>query len=107
VLSNTEIADMLCGALFGLAGGVIGFVVGGPGGALIGAFIGIGIFAALKTVDFIADGKYSNLLDQLATALTILAGAMIGFFVGGPAGAVIGAVVELESLPQYLHLNLM
>ncbi|MCR5137791.1 MAG: hypothetical protein K6C12_12030 [Oscillospiraceae bacterium] len=95
VLSNGEIANMLSGALYGIAGGVVGFFAGGPAGALIGASVGIGLFASLKTVDFVSDGQYSNIIDQLATALTALTGAMIGFVVGGPAGAVLGAVVGI------------
>lgn len=95
VLSRGEIASMLTGALYGLAGGVIGFFAGGPTGALVGASIGVGLFASLKTIDFLADGKYGNLIDQLATALTALAGGMIGFAVGGPVGAALGAVVGI------------
>lgn len=95
VLSRSEISSMLTGALYGLAGGVIGFFAGGPTGALVGASIGVGLFASLKTIDFLADGKYGNLIDQLATALTALAGGMIGFAVGGPVGAALGAVVGI------------
>lgn len=94
-IDGNEIADMLRLALFGLAGGVIGFLIGGPGGALIGVAVGAGLYVTLKGVDFLAEGKYSQLLDQLTTALTIFAGAAIGFFVGGPAGAAIGAIIGL------------
>lgn len=94
-LSGNEIADMLRLALFGLVGGIIGFAIGGPGGALIGVTVGAGVYAALKGVDFFAGGKAKNFINQLATALTIFAGAAIGFFVGGPAGALIGAAIGL------------
>ena len=95
VLSRQELGGLLTGALFGLAGGAIGFVVGGPAGALIGATVGIGLFAGLKAIEFLTDGKIGNLVDQLAVALTALAGGLIGFTVGGPAGAVIGAVIGI------------
>ena len=95
VLSRSEIASMVSIALSALCGGVIGFVVGGPGGALIGAAIGIGISGALKTVEFFSDGSVGNLVEQFATALTILTGAVIGFTVGGPAGALIGAAIGI------------
>ena len=93
VLGKSELGNMLSLAITALAGGLIGFAVGGPGGALLGATIGVGVFAALKGVDFFADGKFSTIISQLATALTIFAGAAIGFMVGGPAGAVIGATI--------------
>ncbi len=95
VLSSGEIAEMISGALFGLAGGVIGFFAGGPAGAFIGASVGIGLYATLEGIDFLSGGKMSAIVDQLATALTILTGAMIGFSVGGPAGALIGAAIGL------------
>lgn len=95
ILSRSEIADMMSGALYGLAGGAIGFFAGGPTGALIGASVGVGLFASLKTLDFVADGKYGKIIDQLATALTTFTGAAIGFTVGGPVGAALGAVVGI------------
>lgn len=95
VLGKSELGNMLSLAITALAGGLIGFVVGGPGGALLGASVGVGVFAALKGIDFFADGKFSTIISQLATALTIFAGAAIGFMVGGPAGAVIGATIGI------------
>ncbi len=95
ILSRGEIAEMLSGALYGLAGGVVGFMAGGPAGALIGASVGIGLFATLKTIDFLADGKYSRIVSQLATALTALTGGIIGFMVGGPVGAALGAMIGI------------
>jgi len=94
-LSGDEIADMISLALTSLAGGVIGFVAGGPGGALIGITAGAGLWAALKAIDIKAFGEQGNLVDQLATAMTTLSGAAIGFVAGGPAGALIGATIGL------------
>ena len=95
VLSRSEIASMVSLALSALCGGVIGFVVGGPGGALIGAALGIGVSGGLKAAEFFSDGKVGNLVEQFATALTVLTGAVIGFTVGGPAGALIGAAIGI------------
>lgn len=95
VLNGNEVADMIRLALFALVGGIIGFTIGGPGGALLGASVGVGLFAGLKAVDFFTDGKASGFINQLATALSIFAGAAIGFFVGGPAGALLGAAIGL------------
>lgn len=94
-LSKGEVLDMLCFAMAGFVGGVIGFFVGGPGGALLGAALGVGLFTAIKEINFISGGKSSNFTSQLATALSIFAGAAIGFFVGGPGGALLGAAIGL------------
>ena len=95
VLSTEEIAHSLQYVLNALAGGVVGFVVGGPGGALIGASIGLGISLVADIFDFkaAAENKNSNWLNQLTVALTTLSGGVIGFMVGGPAGALIGATI--------------
>ena len=94
-ISQSEIANMVSLGLSALCGGVLGFVAGGPAGALIGATVGIGIWGALKELEFFSDGKVGDLTSQLATALTTLTGAVIGFTVGGPGGALIGAAIGL------------
>lgn len=95
-ISKSEIAELLKGALVTIAGGAIGFVLGGPGGALIGAFIGMGLFATLEALDFFTDGKFGkNILNDLTEALIIAGGALIGFKLGGPMGALFGAMLGL------------
>lgn len=94
-ISQSEIANMVSLGLSALCGGVLGFVAGGPAGTLIGATVGIGIWGALKELEFFSDGKVGDLTSQLATALTTLTGAVIGFTVGGPGGALIGAAIGL------------
>jgi hypothetical protein len=98
VISPSEVADMLRLALFAITGGVIGFMVGGVGGALLGATVGIGLFGAIKEVDFFNDGvvEQKKLLSQICTALAIFLGAAVGFMVGGFAGAAIGALIGLS-----------
>ena len=100
VISKQELSQMISGALIVLCGGVIGFIAGGGiGGALIGASIGFGLTLAiegLKVLPGQEDGTLSSqLLDQLATAMTIFTGAAIGFVVGGVNGALIGATIGL------------
>ena len=95
VISRAELGTMVSVALSALCGGIIGFTVGGPGGALIGAAIGMGVSGALKAAEFFSDGAVGNVVQQFATALTILTGAVIGFTVGGPAGALIGAAIGI------------
>lgn len=95
VLSESEVAKMIKGALWGLCGGVIGFVVGGPGGALIGATVGLGIWGATQVVEFLksnAGGTEESILHAIVDSLPIL-GAAIGLVVGGPAGAALGATL--------------
>ena len=95
VLSESEIAKMIKGALWGLCGGVIGFVVGGPGGALIGLTVGLGIWGATSVVEFLtsnAGGTKETILRALVDSLPIL-GTALGLVVGGPAGAALGATI--------------
>lgn len=95
-ISNGEMLDMLRLALVGIAGGAIGFVLGGPAGAAIGAFVGIGLTALLKSIDFFTEGNVgSMILNTLVKALSMGAGALVGFALGGPLGAVLGATIGL------------
>lgn len=94
-ISKPELADMISLGLSGLCGGVLGFAAGGPSGAMIGATVAIGLWGALKNAEFFSDGKVGDLTSQLATALTTLTGAVIGFTVGGPGGALIGAAIGI------------
>lgn len=94
-LDDEEILKAIVTALGALAGGVIGFVVGGPLGAAIGVIIGTGITAKILSAVFDGDGKISD--DEIATmirdVLIVIAGGVIGFAIGGPAGALMGIVV--------------
>lgn len=95
-ISKDEIANMLVNVLAVLTGGIIGFSVGGPGGALIGAAIGAGISVLLSELEFDALNGSSLaelFLERLKDALYILCGGLIGFAIGGPAGAVIGMAI--------------
>ena len=95
VLSESEIAKSLMFALSAFAGGAIGFLIGGPGGALIGAVVGTGVFATLLGIDFFSKGGNHDVIKSLVPALGTFAGAAIGFLVGGPGGAVVGAMLGL------------
>ena len=96
VLSEEEIGTMLKIALNGLVGGVIGFALAGPGGALLGATIGVGATMLIEGIDFFSNrGEPLNgvLKARLATMLNTFTGAVLGFAVGGPGGALIGATI--------------
>lgn len=95
VLSRMEVAEMLKGALFTLAGGAIGFSVGGVKGALIGASVGMSLYAGLKTLDFFKDGAFTDIINQLVTVLSTIGGAALGFKLGGIGGALVGATIGL------------
>ncbi len=95
-LSHAEVVKAVCVALAALVGGVIGFVVGGPVGAVIGITLGATAAVALSDLDFdaIANTKVKRaILDSLVSALYIIAGGVIGFAFGGPAGAILGMVI--------------
>ena len=97
-LSDSEIKTSLVTALNTITGGMFGFVVGGPAGALIGASIGFGLSLLVKSIDLLPNsaGLDSNsLLSDLATCMVVLTGATIGFGLGGPGGALLGATISL------------
>lgn len=97
-LSKDEVARLIKPAISGLVGGVIGFAIGGPGGALLGASIGVGVGMLLETLSpseagiTLSDNEVANML---IPALITLVGGVIGFVVGGPGGALIGASVGI------------
>lgn len=92
---DTDTVGTLVSALNIAAGTAIGFVLGGPGGALIGAGIGVGASLGLLTTVFDWSGKQAldTILELLKDALYIACGGLIGFVIGGPAGAVFGMVI--------------
>ena len=94
-ISKEEALQMICLAAGALVGGVIGFSVGGAAGAGIGALVGASLGLYLSSLFFDDAGKIkdSDALKSLVDALVIIAGAVIGFKVGGIAGAAIGATV--------------
>ena len=95
VLLSTIIFDV--SALGIIGGGLIGFAIGGPAGALIGITIGAGISIILSKMAFNSDGSITTeeLVNTLIGALAVIGGAAIGFALGGPGGAAIGAVIGL------------
>lgn len=97
----TNWLDNLTAAMTTVGGAVIGFMLGGPAGAFIGATLGLGINLALESLNPQAGKENSKFLDELTKAMETMTGAAIGFFVGGPLGALIGM-----SLTVGLHLVL-
>ena len=98
VLGESEIGELLRGALFSLCGGIIGFSVGGPKGALLGMTVAAGVWAALtslepKVGDGAGESSGDSFLEQLTNVMGVFTGAKIGFKVGGPGGALIGAAI--------------
>ena len=96
-LSGEELLSALTTALFSIGGGLIGFAVGGPAGAAVGMIIGAGLGVKLSQIMFDGDGKLSSeeIIKALLAGISALAGGIIGFALGGPGGAVLGAVVGL------------
>lgn len=94
-LNPEIITEKLLTALTTVAGGLIGFALGGPGGALIGMIVGAGLGVVLSSIIFDGDGKLSTqeILQTLLAVLGIIGGGLIGFALGGPAGALIGVTI--------------
>lgn len=96
-----EMAMILMGTpLLGLAGAGVGFAIAGPVGAARGAAIGAtlpgSLFALRELVTHLAKGEAPNwrlVGAELLLPAATLAGAGIGFALGGPPGAAIGALV--------------
>ena len=96
-LNAEVITQKLLTALGAIAGGLIGFSLLGIKGALFGIAIGAVLSILLSTIIFDGDGKLSSreIAKLLVSALSTIAGGLIGFAVGGPGGAVIGALIGL------------
>lgn len=96
-LTPEIIAEKLITALGMITGGLIGFALGGPAGTLIGMTIGAGLGVVLSNIIFNGDGTLSSdeFLAALVAGLSIIGGAAIGFAIGGPGGALIGATIGL------------
>lgn len=93
-----RLLETLIDALSMIAGGLLGFVLTGanPIGAVVGVSVGAGLSLLIKEALF-GDGESSlkdTLMKSLLTMLAGIAGAMIGFALGGgPAGAALGATI--------------
>lgn len=96
-LSGEELISALTTALFSIGGGLIGFAAGGPVGAAVGMIIGAGLGVKLSQIMFDGDGKLSSgeIIKALLAGISALAGGIIGFALGGPGGAILGAMVGL------------
>lgn len=96
-LTAEDIAKKLVVGLSALAGGVIGFMLGGVGGAVIGVVVGASIGLLLDSMIFNNDGVLGR--DEVGAlvqaGLLGLLGGAIGLVVGGPGGALLGAIIGL------------
>ncbi len=97
-LTGEEIAKYVIMALGAVAGGIIGFSMGGAAGATIGIAIGTSITMGITALSFDNDGNLSTdeIVGMIVTALSTIAGGVIGFSVGGvPGAAVVGAALGM------------
>lgn len=94
-LTGEQIAEKIIAGLTGLAGGVMGFMIGGVPGAIVGTLAGLTIGLIADSLIFDHDGKLSanEIFKSLLLLLMGVAGGLIGFSLGGFAGAAIGATV--------------
>lgn len=94
-LTGEQIAEKIIAGLTGLAGGVMGFLIGGIPGAIVGTLAGLSIGLVADSLIFDHDGNLSanEIFKSLLLLLMGVAGGLIGFSLGGFAGAAIGATV--------------
>lgn len=95
ITRGLNIGNAILGAIGGaIAGAAAGFLyMGGPGGALLGATIGLGVALAIESISDIAVSGLNLANGAIGLIGTALAGAGIGFYMGGPGGAVLGATI--------------
>ena len=96
-LTGEQIAEKALAGLFALTGAGVGFILGGVPGAIIGSLIGLTLGLVADTLVFDHDGVLSReeIGHSLKYVLNALAGGVVGFVVGGPGGAFIGASIGL------------
>lgn len=87
-------AKMLTG-LYALLGGITGFGLAGPAGAIVGTLAGAALGVYFSTIDLNGDGVLSQneILSMICDVGATLTGAVVGWAIGGPQGALIGLSV--------------
>lgn len=90
--SEQEIVKTIITALGAFAGAALGFSIGGITGAAVGMSITTAITMCITEMSFDENGKLSTdeIVGLIITALSGIAGAAIGFSLGGPGGALFG-----------------
>lgn len=96
-LNPEQIAKKAIVGLAALMGGIGGFMIGGVPGAIVGTLTGVLIGLLVDTVIFDNDGTISRSETQkmLRGVLAAFFGGVLGFALGGPGGALIGATLTL------------
>ena len=95
ITRGLNIGTSILGAIGGaIAGAAAGFLyMGGSGGAILGATIGLGIALVIESIADIAVSGSSLANGAIGLIGGALAGAGLGFYLGGPGGSVLGAIV--------------
>lgn len=95
ITRGLNVEGAILGAIGGaIAGAAAGFLyMGGPGGALLGVTIGLGVALAVESIADIAVSGLNFANGAIGLIGSALAGAGIGFYLGGPGGAVLGATI--------------
>ncbi len=95
ITRGLNIGNSILGAIGGaIAGAAAGFLyMGGSGGAILGATIGLGIALVIESIADIAVSGSSLANGAIGLIGGALAGAGLGFYLGGPGGSVLGAIV--------------
>lgn len=96
-LSGEDIAKKAIVGLSTALGAATGFMIGGVPGAVIGTLLGCTLGLAIDSVIFNDDDKLSRneIGEMLRLALIGITGGVIGFTLGGPAGALLGATIGI------------
>lgn len=96
-VSAEEITDFLINSVLPVAGAIIGWKTAGLGGAAIGLTVGTVLSFEFKKYIEEADGQldYGDLIEKIVKVALPIAGAILGWKVGGLSGAAIGVTLGI------------
>ena len=94
-MNSEQIGQNLVWKICSVLGGITGLMFGGVPGAIIGTLLGTTISMKLNDILFDNDGVVDadEIAELLRGALYALCGGVIGFTLGGPGGALLGAAI--------------
>ncbi|MBR2999675.1 MAG: hypothetical protein IKF39_01645 [Oscillospiraceae bacterium] len=93
-LTTSDVLNGIMGSMIAFGTTALGWELGGIGGAAIGLIVGVSLSSILTDVDWDKGSvTVQKIITSLRDVLPAVAGGFLGWTLGGPQGAAIGAVV--------------